>query len=166
MLAQELASLDVLSEERLEIVIGAGWDRPEYDAIGVRFDPARVRQSRLAEAVTVLRGCLADGRLSFAGEHYAITDHDGHPKPVQRPHPPFFIGGGGRATDDLAGPLTERTGVAITGDELLDSPHASIESIDAPTAKFQRLRAERRISSNMVGEVDDLVPVVERLAGT
>lgn len=56
-LAQDLASLDVLSEGRLEIAIGAGWNEPEYTAIGVPFDPTPVRQARLREAVAVLKGC-------------------------------------------------------------------------------------------------------------
>src|SRR6478752_8266673 len=57
-LAQELASLDVLSGGRLDVAVGAGWNQPEYDAIGIPFDPIRVRQARLAEAITVLKGCF------------------------------------------------------------------------------------------------------------
>ncbi|MBV9822600.1 MAG: LLM class flavin-dependent oxidoreductase, partial [Actinobacteria bacterium] len=95
-LAQDLASLDVLSGGRLDVGIGAGWNKPEYDAIGLPFDPTPVRQARLAEAVAVLKGAFSGEPFSFAGEHYTITDHTGQPVPVQRPHPPFFIGGGGR----------------------------------------------------------------------
>ncbi len=80
-LAQDLASLDVLSDGRLEIGIGAGWNRPEYDAIGLPFDPVGTRVARLEEAVKVLKGCFADGSFSHAGPHYTITDHDGLPKP-------------------------------------------------------------------------------------
>ena len=89
-LAQDLASLDVLSEGRLEIAMGAGWPRPEYDAIGLPFEPQAVRSARLEEAVAVLKGCFAEGPFSFQGDHYAITEHDGYPKPVQRPHPPVL----------------------------------------------------------------------------
>jgi probable F420-dependent oxidoreductase len=102
-LAQELASLDVLSGGRLDVAIGAGWNEPEYAAIGMRFDPTPVRSARLGEAIRVLKGAFGDERFSFSGEHYAITDLDGQPKPVQRPHPPFLIGGGGRRTLELAG---------------------------------------------------------------
>ena len=91
-LAQELATLDILSEGRLDVAIGAGWNESEYAAIGLAFDPTRVRQARLAEAVTVIKGCFGTGSFSFAGEHYTITDYDAQPKPVQQPHPPFFIG--------------------------------------------------------------------------
>ena len=111
-LAQELATLDVLSEGRLDVAVGAGWNEAEYTAIGLSFDPARVRQARLAESVTVLKGCFGADPFSFAGEHYTITDYDAQPKPVQHPHPPFFIGGGGRATLELAAREAQTVGFA------------------------------------------------------
>jgi probable F420-dependent oxidoreductase len=111
-LAQELASLDVLSGGRLEIGMGAGWNRPEYDAVGIPYDPVPIRVARLAEAVRILKGCFAEGPFSFAGEHFAITDHDGFPKPVQQPHPPLFLGGGGRKALTLAGQQADIIGLA------------------------------------------------------
>src|SRR5262249_42674170 len=111
-LAQDLASLDVLSDGRLDVAIGAGWNAPEYRAIGIPFDPTPVRQARLAEAIAVLKGCFGDGPFSFAGEHYTITELDAAPKPVQRPHPPFFIGGGGRRTLELAAREADIVGLA------------------------------------------------------
>jgi probable F420-dependent oxidoreductase len=111
-LAQELASLDVLSGGRLEIGMGAGWNQPEYDAIGIAYDPVPTRVARLAEAVRVLKGCFADGPFSFAGEHYRIAGHDGYPKPVQRPHPPLFLGGGGRKSLALAAREADIVGLA------------------------------------------------------
>ena len=102
----------MLSEGRLDVAIGAGWNGPEYAAIGLPFDPIRVRQARLAESIAVLKGCFGPGPFSFAGEHYTITDHDGQPKPVQQPHPPFFIGGGGRRTLELAAREAQVVGLA------------------------------------------------------
>lgn len=101
-LAQDLATIDVLSGGRLDVAIGAGWNRAEYEAIGIPFEPTPIRQARLTEAIAVLKGCFGEGAFSFAGEHYTITDYDAQPKPVQRPHPPFLIGGGGRRTLELA----------------------------------------------------------------
>jgi probable F420-dependent oxidoreductase len=92
-LAQDLATIDVLSDGRLVVGIGAGWNEPEYRSIGIQFDPPGVRIDRMLEAVAVLRGLFADEPFSFEGRHYTITNLDGHPKPVQRPHPPFLIGG-------------------------------------------------------------------------
>src|SRR5882724_6042845 len=109
-LAQDLASLDVLSGGRLEI--GAGWNRPEHDAIGLPFESVGIRIARLAEVIAVLRGCFADGPFSFAGEHFTITRHDGQPKPVQRPHPPLFVGGGGRRVLTLAAQQAQIIGLS------------------------------------------------------
>jgi probable F420-dependent oxidoreductase len=92
-LAQELASLDVLSDGRLEVGLGAGWNEPEYRAAGLDFDPIGTRIDRLIEAIAVIRGLFAEAPLTFDGRFYTITEMDGQPKPLQRPHPPFLIGG-------------------------------------------------------------------------
>jgi probable F420-dependent oxidoreductase len=91
--AQELATLDVLSDGRLDVGIGAGWNVPEYAAAGIPFDRPALRIERMAEAIAVLRGLFGDGPFSFAGRYYTIANLDGQPKPVQRPHPPFIVGG-------------------------------------------------------------------------
>lgn len=111
-LAQDLASLDVLSGGRLDVALGAGWNEPEYRAIGLPFDPVPVRQARLEEAVRVLKGAFGDEPFTFAGAHYQVHELDGRPKPVQRPHPPFMIGGGGRRTLELAGREADIVGLA------------------------------------------------------
>jgi probable F420-dependent oxidoreductase len=94
-LAKELATLDVLSGGRLEVGLGAGWMRSEFEQAGIPFDRASVRIERLEEAVLVLKGLFADEPLNFSGRHFTIRDLDGTPKPVQRPGPPIMIGGGG-----------------------------------------------------------------------
>jgi probable F420-dependent oxidoreductase len=95
-LAQELATLDHLSDGRLEIGLGAGWNVDEYVQAGLPFDAHAVRFARMVESFHILQGLFADGPFSYSGEHYRITDMDGRPKPVQRPHPPFLFGGGGK----------------------------------------------------------------------
>ena len=92
-LAQELATLDRLSDGRVIVGIGAGWNEPEYWATGITFDRPGVRIDRLEEAIAVLRGSFAPGSFTFAGRFYSIADFDGQPKPVQQPRPPFLIGG-------------------------------------------------------------------------
>jgi probable F420-dependent oxidoreductase len=92
-LAQELASLDILSGGRAEVGIGAGWNEPEYRGAGIAFDRPGIRIDRLTEAIAVLRGLFADGPFSYSGRYYTITEMAGAPKPVQRPHPPFLVGG-------------------------------------------------------------------------
>jgi probable F420-dependent oxidoreductase len=238
-LAQDLATIDVLSGGRLEIGLGAGWNKPEHDAIGIGFEPVGVRIKRLTEAVAIIKGCFAEGPFSFSGEHYAITGHDGVPKPTQRPHPPIFLGGGGQRTLTLAareaqiiglaprlvnsdsprldarsitaaateekirwireaagdrfgelelntyptgGPtvvtdhpraearrradrIREQTGVELSVEEVLDSPHVFIGSIKDLTRKFADLRERFGISSFLIDDLDSLAPVVQELAG-
>src|SRR6185503_9908470 len=93
-LAREMATLDLLSEGRLELGIGAGWMTVDYEKAGIPLDRPGVRIERLAESITVLKGLFAPGPFSFEGTHYRVRELDGAPKPVQQPVP-FVIGGGG-----------------------------------------------------------------------
>ena len=95
MLAKEAATMDLLSDGRLELGLGAGWMKTDYEQAGMPYDPPATRVDRFEEAIAVIKGLLAEGALDFRGAHYTITGHDGLPKPVQRPHPPIVIGGGG-----------------------------------------------------------------------
>jgi probable F420-dependent oxidoreductase len=94
-LAKEIATLDVLSGGRVEFGIGAGWMTTDYEQSGIPKDRDGVRIDRMVEALDVFRGAWADDSFNFKGEHYTITDYNGLPKPVQKPHPPILIGGGG-----------------------------------------------------------------------
>ena len=111
-LAQDLATIDVLSGGRLEIGIGAGWNRVEYEQAGISYDPIGRRVSRMEESIKVLKGLFADAPFSFAGEFYQITEMSGAPKPVQRPHPPFMVGGGGRRVLSIGGREAQIVGLA------------------------------------------------------
>jgi probable F420-dependent oxidoreductase len=96
-LAKEAATLDVLSDGRLEMSLGAGWMRADYDAAGLTYDPPVLRVDRFEEAVKVVQGLLrTDGPFNFHGEFYEVLGHTLTPRPVQRPGPPLIIGGGGR----------------------------------------------------------------------
>lgn len=94
-LAKELATLDVLSEGRLQVGLGAGWLRKEYEDASIRFEPASVRIERLEETAIILKGLFGDEPFSFEGVHYAVRELRGIPTPSQRPGPPIMIGGGG-----------------------------------------------------------------------
>ena len=102
MLAQEAATIDLLSDGRLELGIGGGWLKADYDVSGVPFDPPAVRIERLEEAVTLIKRLFGDEPVTFAGRHYRVQDLNLFPKPMQRPHPPLFIGGGGKRVLTLA----------------------------------------------------------------
>jgi len=96
-LAKEAATLDVLSDGRLELSLGAGWMRTDYDAAGMAYDHPVVRVARFEEAVKVVKGLLrTDGPFNFHGQHYEVLGHTLTPRPVQQPGPPLIIGGGGQ----------------------------------------------------------------------
>ena len=110
-LARELASVDVLSEGRLEVGVGAGWKRTDYDHSGITMDPPSVRVARMIEHVSVLKGLFAPGPFSFTGEHYTITDLEGTPKPYRAGGPPFVIAGGAPRVLRFAGATADIVGV-------------------------------------------------------
>jgi probable F420-dependent oxidoreductase len=113
-LAKDCATLDVLSGGRLELGLGAGWMKSDYDQSGIPLEPAAVRVDRLEEAIKIVKGAFADGPFDHAGEHYTVTAYDGQPKPVQRPHPPLLIGGGKKRVLSLAAREADIVGINPT----------------------------------------------------
>ena len=109
--AKSAATLQILSAGRHEFGIGAGWMQTDYDAAGMDYDRPGVRISRLEEALTVMKGIFADDPVTFAGKHYTVTNYNGLPKPVQKPHPPILLGGGGKRVLSLAAREADIIGV-------------------------------------------------------
>lgn len=105
------ATLDLISEGRLDLGLGAGWMRSDYDAAGLEYDRPGVRIDRLIEAVHIIKGLFAADPFSFKGEHYTVDDLIGVPRSVQQPHPPILIGGGGRRMLKVAGGEADIVGV-------------------------------------------------------
>jgi alkanesulfonate monooxygenase SsuD/methylene tetrahydromethanopterin reductase-like flavin-dependent oxidoreductase (luciferase family) len=93
--ARECAAVDVLTNGRFELGIGAGWLDRDYESTGIPFDRGRVRVARLAEAVTLMKRLFIEEQVTFAGEHYTVEKAECRPKTVQQPYPPFLIAGGG-----------------------------------------------------------------------
>ena len=125
LLAKEMATLDQLSDGRVDVGLGAGWLRRDYEQSGIRYDRPGVRISRMEEALTVMKGAWSGESFSFNGEHYTIKDLDGFPAPLQQPHPPIYIGGGGNRMLEIAGREADIIGVhvrfgserAVTGED-------------------------------------------------
>ena len=95
LVAREAATIDLLTEGRLELGLGAGSIQAEYDQIGLAFAAGAVRVERLAEAVAIIKGLLKGEEVTLVGRHYQVTRHAIGPLPAQRPHPPLLIGGYG-----------------------------------------------------------------------
>ena len=113
LVAREAATLDLLSDGRLELGLGAGHMKSEYDQAGLSFDPGGTRVERLTEAVVIVKGLLAGEPFTFAGRHYRVAGHRIHPLPIQRPHPPIVVGGNAPRLLTLAG--READIVGLTG---------------------------------------------------
>ena len=105
------ALLDVVSNGRFTLGLGAGWMTSDYEAAGIPLDPPVVRIDRFEEALEVIIGLFGDAPFTFAGEHYRVEGLDGLPKPVQQPHPPLFIGGGSPRVLRLAGARADLAGI-------------------------------------------------------
>ena len=122
-LAKEAATLAALSGGRLELGLGAGWLRAEYEAMGLTLDPAGARISRLEEALAIISGLWTGEPLRFTGKHYAIRDLRVTPMPPQRP--PIFLGGGHERMLTLAGRHADIVGLltsSVASGELVADP--------------------------------------------
>jgi hypothetical protein len=193
-LAQDRAALDALSGGRLEIGLGAGWNKPEQDAIGILFEPVGDHIERLTEAIAILKGLLrrravlllrgalrhhwprvdawsltaaaTEKKISWnreaAGGRFGELELNTYRSWTLSDSEPHPAGGAERSRADR---LREQTGVELTVEEVLDSPHVFIGSIKDLTRKFVDLRERFGISSFLVDDLDALAPVVEELAG-
>jgi probable F420-dependent oxidoreductase len=95
LLAREAATVDVMSNGRLELGIGAGWHDRDNHSLGIPYDAPRVRVERLAEAIPLLKRLWTEDEVSHAGTYYRHERAHSGPKPAQRPHPPILVAGGG-----------------------------------------------------------------------
>jgi probable F420-dependent oxidoreductase len=102
-LAKEAATLDLLSDGRLDFGLGAGWLASDYEQTGIPYDPPGTRIERMAEALQIIKSFFAGGSVSFAGKYYRVAGVEASPSAVQKPHPPIMLGGGGRRMLSLAG---------------------------------------------------------------
>lgn len=129
-LAISVAEVDAMSGGRVEFGIGAGWFEAEHRAYAIPFPGLGERFTRLEEQLEMITGLwTAPGTYDYAGEYYTVSGSPALPKPVQRPHPPIIIGGGGaKRTPALAARFAAEFNVAFVG-------------LDFLTTQFGRVRA-------------------------
>ena len=102
-LAKEWATLDILSNGRVEAGLGAGWMKSDYDESGMSYDAPGERIDRFKEGIAIIKGLFtSEGPFSYAGKHYTITNAQPLPRPVQKPHPPILIGAGAKRMTRVA----------------------------------------------------------------
>ena len=169
-LAKELATLDVLSDGRLEAGIGAGWLTADYTSAGLPLDAPGVRIARLADSVALLKELWSGEPVSFAGSHYQVRDLVGTPRPVQQPHPPLFMGGGGRKMLGLAAQHADivginpslRSGVFGQRDASMDATAARVEVVRA-AAGSRLAEIELSMMCYVAAPADDPVALEPKL---
>jgi probable F420-dependent oxidoreductase len=174
-LAKELATLDLLSNGRLELGIGAGWMTTDYEKSGIDMERPGVRIDRLKEGLAIIKGLFADEPFSFSGRHYKIENLNGTPKPVQKPHPPVLIGGGGRRVLSYAAREADIVGVNFNMASGAVTPAAAANGSAAATAErvawIKEAAGDRldQIELNTVvfftSVTDDRQGMAERVAG-
>jgi len=174
-LAKEIATLDLVSEGRVEFGLGAGWMTSDYEQSGMALDPPGDRISRMAESLAVMKSLWSTGKATFEGEYYQIAGAIGAPTPHQRPHPPVIIGGGGRRVLGIAAREADIVGVnpslaaGYVGREVLETTsaeyyHRRLEWIrEAAGSRFDQL--ELQCLTFLVQIVPDRDEAIARLAG-
>ena len=139
--AKEFATIDVLSDGRVEAGVGAGWMKSDYEALGFPYDSPGTRIERLGEALVILKGAWNDGPFSLDGRHYTLRDYDGIPKPTQKPRPPILVGGGGPRLLRLAGREADIVGInpnLRAGEVSRDAVHDSIAEMTKQKVEWVR----------------------------
>ncbi len=184
-LAKELATLDVLSDGRLQVGLGAGWLRQEYEAAGMHFAPAPVRIARLEETAIILKGLFSEEQFSFAGDHYCIAELEALPRPAQQPRPPIMIGGGGKNVLSVAARQADIVQLMPSnpgGRSLLDGSQFSADAIeekigwirDAAGSRFDDIELSAQLLACAVTDRPDehlgdlatrIAAVTERMGG-
>jgi probable F420-dependent oxidoreductase len=163
LLAREAAAVDLLTDGRLELGLGAGHMRSEYEEAGLRFDPGRVRVERLRESVRIVKELLAGNATTFDGQHYQVRGHTVHPRPVQRPRPPILIGGHGRQLLTLA--AREADIVGFVGFRHLRGGTAVDASGFSPSAVDQRMDLVRTAAGDRFADLE-LNVLLQRVTST
>ena len=173
-LAKECATLDLLSEGRLEIGLGAGWTRAEYDALGIEMKPASQRIAKLAEYVGLFRAHFTGHPIEVHGEYVNVSGFEGRPLPAQRPGPPLMIGGGSPKILGLAGHEADIVSINFNNAPgKLDSRSVAASGPDNLAEKLSWIRAgagdrfdqiEIETSAMFVTIADDPRPAAQEMA--
>jgi probable F420-dependent oxidoreductase len=152
LLAREAATLDLLSQGRIELGLGAGHSRPEYERAGIAFDSPGTRVARLGEAVQVLRRLLDGDTVTFVGDHYRLYDERCQPAPLQS-HVPLLVGGGGTRVLGIGARYADAVGFTGLGRTLADG-HRHDPSGFAPAAVDEQVAAVRTAAGERFGSLE------------
>jgi F420-dependent oxidoreductase-like protein len=163
-LAKSAVTVDHISGGRVEVGMGAGWNEAEHIRYGFPFPPTRERMDTFAEQLEIVHRQWRSEPFSFEGEHYGLVDSDPRPKPVQLPHPPLIVGGGGgrRSVALAARWADEYNTVSPTADEC----RALRERIAEACGRENREPLPLSVMTRLIREPDDAVQQLTELAET
>ncbi|MBV8162248.1 MAG: TIGR03621 family F420-dependent LLM class oxidoreductase [Acidimicrobiia bacterium] len=156
-LAKEAATLDLLSDGRLELGIGAGWLHTDYQMSGIPFEPAGARIERLQEGVAVIKGLMSGEPFSYEGAHYTISEMTGTPKPAQQPHPPILIGAG--ATRMLSFAAREADIISVNFDLSPGAVNADVVSTGTAELTSAKIDLIREVAGDRFDQIELSVTV-------
>jgi probable F420-dependent oxidoreductase len=165
-LAQELATLDVVSQGRLEVGIGAGHSFPEYQAAGIRFEPPSVRKQRLGESVEILRSLLDGSPTTTRGQHYTL-ENVRIPSPEQA-HVPILVGVNGKNALAHAAAHADIVAPTMLGRTLPDGQHHEVRweatRLDDTVSWIREAAADRGRSVSLHALVQAVVVTDDRMS--
>jgi len=172
LLAKDAATLDVLTDGRFELGLGAGWMDADYRWTGIPFDPPALRVQRLEESVKIIKGLFGEGPFTFQGQHYTITDMEGFPKPIQKPRLPIMIAGSRPRMLSLAAREADIVGIEdhqfaerVTGSTTLHAANAAEQVAIVREAAGERFaQLELNVFAARVEVTDDPRRAADALA--
>ena len=115
LLAQEVASLGLAAEGRIEVGLGAGWLRSDYEESGIEYLDASLRVARLAESLTIMRKLWSEGEVTFEGSHYSVRGARCNPRPDAQPR--VIVGGGSKRVLTVAAEQADIVNVSLLSGE-------------------------------------------------
>ena len=145
--AKMASTLDVISDGRVEVGIGAGGSRSDHRASGLDFPSTSARVRMLEESVEIMKRLWSEEEVNFEGSHYTLTGAKNDPDPVQKPHPPFLIGGHGER--HLFRAVASHADICNVGFEMdLDEHRASLDALGEHCRTVGRDLSEIEVSHN------------------
>ncbi len=121
LVAKIIATLDVISEGRIEFGLSAGWNPVEHDAYGINFPSARDRVTMLEESLEIIKRMWTQSEATFHGKFHSVDKAICKPKPVQEPYPPIWVGGAGSKTLKLAARFADGWNFGLCSEEFFAS---------------------------------------------
>jgi F420-dependent oxidoreductase-like protein len=172
LLAKIVAGIDRMSGGRFELGIGAGWKSEEYRAYGYEFPPAGARVEQLKDTVEICRRLWTSDRATYHGTHYRVDDAVCAPKPVQRPHPPIWIGGSGPRVMRLAARYADGfdlgrhgpAGAPLTEEEMA-AALAEVRKICDDAKRERPIALSHWVGANLGADADSRGQLLERIRG-